>query len=50
MVKKHPWHDGRGLPLARILDAYPELSHGDVEAALEYATQVLDEETVIPRA
>ncbi|WHZ14253.1 MAG: hypothetical protein OJF52_001090 [Nitrospira sp.] len=31
-------------------DVFPELSHRDVTAALEYASQVVDEENVIPRA
>ncbi len=39
-----------GYTLARIIDAYPELTNNDVTAALEYASQVIDEEKVIPRA
>jgi uncharacterized protein (DUF433 family) len=33
-----------------ILEAYPELSREDVSAALEYATEVIDEERVLRRA
>jgi uncharacterized protein (DUF433 family) len=39
-----------GYTMARIVDAYPELTTDDVTAALEYASQVIDEEKVIPRA
>ncbi|MBV6471178.1 MAG: hypothetical protein NBKEAIPA_03106 [Nitrospirae bacterium] len=39
-----------GYTMARIIDAYPELTANDVTAALEYASQVIDEEKVIPRA
>lgn len=39
-----------GYTLSRIIDAYPELTNDDVTAALEYASQVIDEEKVIPRA
>ena len=39
-----------GYTMARIIDAYPELTPHDVTAALEYASQVIDEEKVIPRA
>jgi uncharacterized protein (DUF433 family) len=39
-----------GYTMARIIDAYPELTNDDVTAALEYASQVIDEEKVIPRA
>ena len=39
-----------GYTMARIIDAYPELTTHDVTAALEYASQVIDEEKVIPRA
>ena len=37
-----------GYTVDRILAAYPELTREDVEAAVEYATRVLDEEKVIP--
>ncbi len=30
-----------------VLDAYPELTRDDVEAALEYATRIIDEEKII---
>ena len=39
-----------GYTVPQILNAYPELTHQDVTAALEYASQVVDEEKVIPRA
>ena len=39
-----------GYDLQRILAAYPELTEGDVTAALDYAALVLDEERVIARA
>ena len=39
-----------GYTMAGIIDAYPELTNSDVTAALEYASQVIDEEKVIPRA
>jgi len=32
-----------------VLEAYPELTREDVEAALEYATRIIDEEKVIAR-
>lgn len=38
-----------GDTVARIVDRYPELTVLDVTAALEYASQVIDEEKVIPR-
>lgn len=34
----------------RILDAYPELTREMVQAALEYAAAVIDEEQVIANA
>ncbi|MDH3504447.1 MAG: DUF433 domain-containing protein [Nitrospirota bacterium] len=34
----------------RIIETYPELSREDVVDALDYASQVIDEEKVIPRA
>ena len=39
-----------GYTRAGIIEAYPELTNNDVTAALEYASQVIDEEKVIPRA
>jgi uncharacterized protein (DUF433 family) len=39
-----------GYPVERIIDTYPELTRDDVAAALDYASQVIDEEKVIPRA
>ena len=39
-----------GYTMAGIIEAYPELTNNDVAAALEYASQVIDEEKVIPRA
>ena len=38
-----------GYTIDRILEAYPELGREDVEAALEYAARVIDEEKVISR-
>ena len=39
-----------GYSVQQILNAYPELTHEDVTAALDYVAQVIDEEKVIPRA
>ena len=39
-----------GYTVDRILDAYPELTRDMVQAALEYAVAVIDEEQVIARA
>lgn len=39
-----------GYTVERILEAYPELTREDVVEALDYATQVIDEEKVLPRA
>lgn len=39
-----------GYTIERILAAYPELIREDVQAALEYASRVIDEEKVITRA
>lgn len=39
-----------GYAVDRILDAYPELTREMVQAALEYAATVIDEEQVIARA
>jgi len=39
-----------GYTMAGIIEAYPELTNNDVTAALEYASQVIDEKKVIPRA
>lgn len=39
-----------GYSIEKVLAAYPELTREDVQAALEYASQVIDEEKVIPRA
>ena len=39
-----------GYTLERILDAYPELSREMVQAALEYAMKVIDEEKVLAHA
>ena len=38
-----------GYSLEKILEAYPEIKKEDISAALEYATQVIDEEKVILR-
>jgi uncharacterized protein (DUF433 family) len=39
-----------GYTVPQIINAYPELTQEDVTAALEYASHVVDEEKVIPRA
>ena len=39
-----------GYTLERILDAYTELSREMVQAALEYAMKVIDEEKVLAHA
>ncbi len=39
-----------GYSIERVLEAYPELTRDDVTEALDYATQVIDEEKVIRRA
>ena len=39
-----------GRAVDRILAAYPDLTRGDVNAALEYAAQVIDEGKVASRA
>lgn len=39
-----------GYTIEKVLEAYPELSREDVVEALEYASQVIDEEKVIRRA
>lgn len=39
-----------GDTVDKVLQAYPELTRQDVVAALEYASHVIDEEKVIPRA
>ena len=38
-----------GYTVDRILAAYPDLTGEDVNAALEYAAKVVDEEQVISR-
>ncbi len=38
-----------GYTIERILECYPELTREDVQAALEYAASVIDEEQVIGR-
>ena len=39
-----------GYTIERVLEAYPELTREDVTEALNYASQVIDEEKVIRRA
>ncbi|MDF0645871.1 MAG: DUF433 domain-containing protein [Nitrospira sp.] len=39
-----------GYTRQQIIEAYPEITVEDVTAALEYASHVVDEERVIPRA
>lgn len=50
MVKNILGQMAGGYPVKRIIETYPELTHEDVTAALDYASQVIDEEKVIPRA
>jgi len=38
-----------GYTIDRVLESYPELSREDVQAALEYAAAVIDEEQVLTR-
>ncbi|HYM11642.1 MAG TPA: DUF433 domain-containing protein [Bryobacterales bacterium] len=38
-----------GYTIDRILESYPELTREDVQEALEYAANVIDEEQVIAR-
>ncbi len=38
-----------GYTIERILEAYPELTREDVVDALDYVSQVIDEEKVIQR-
>jgi uncharacterized protein (DUF433 family) len=38
-----------GYTIDKILASYPDLSRGDVAAALEYAAQVVDEDQVVAR-
>jgi len=39
-----------GYGIERIIEAYPELTREMIQAALEYAAAVIDEEQVIARA
>ena len=36
-----------GYTLERVLESYPELTREMVEAALEYAAQIIDEEQIV---
>ena len=38
---------GEGLEEAEILDAYPRLTHDDIQAALIYAADSLAKETIL---
>ena len=38
-----------GYSVEKILEAYPELTREQVNAALEYAARVIDEDQVIAR-
>jgi uncharacterized protein (DUF433 family) len=38
-----------GYTTERIIERYPELSREDIEAALEYAARVVDEDQVVLR-
>ncbi|MBA5875022.1 MAG: DUF433 domain-containing protein [Nitrospira sp. CR1.2] len=50
MVKNIVGMVAGGYTVARIVDAYPELTAFDVSAALEYVGRTIDEEKVIPPA
>lgn len=39
-----------GYTIEKVLEAYPELIREDVAEALNYASQVIDEEKVVRRA
>ena len=39
-----------GYAIEKILEVYPELTREDVVDALDYASQVIDEEKVLQRA
>lgn len=39
-----------GYSVDRVLEAYPELSQEDINAALDYAREVIDGETLIARS
>ncbi len=39
-----------GYSIEQTLQTYPELTPQDIPAALDYASQVIDEDKVIPRA
>lgn len=39
-----------GYTIENVLGAYPELTREDVVEALDYASRVIDEDRVIPRA
>jgi len=39
-----------GYAIDRVLEAYPELTKADVEAAIDYATELVDEVRLVPRA
>lgn len=36
-----------GYSVKRVIESYPELTKADVSAALEYASQIIDEERII---
>ncbi|MEA3349853.1 MAG: DUF433 domain-containing protein [Chloroflexota bacterium] len=38
----------QGIPDSDIMKEYPKIKHIDIQAALEYAAQVLDNENVYP--
>ena len=50
MVKNIVGMFAGGYNIERILQAYPELNRADVEAALDYAREVVDGEKVILRS
>ena len=41
---------GAGYTIERVQEAYPELTREDIAAAVEYASAIIDEKKVFPRA
>jgi len=39
-----------GMSHEAVIEAYPQLTHQDIEAALAYAAEVLKQETLLPLA
>ncbi len=38
-----------GYPIERILTSYPDLTRADVEAAIDYATELVDDVRLVTR-